>query len=466
MTPRAAAAWPGLVRRFSSLAAAAVGALVLSALPLTWTYAGSWQGLVGTGYGSLVVTKARSSWRSWRSRSRTAARCARRRLRWQRRPPRASAAARRGGDDRPRHRPLRRRQPVRPAARRGPAGRRHGHGRRGRRGVPPQDSRRSACPRSRPCGRAAPRWPRAGSARARPTSGRTSATTWPASSCSARACSPSPRSRRGTGWDRHWPLGLVALAAFVYLRAAANEGAWPFGPTALWHVDAEALQHRMAAGLVLALGLIEWRARARPRPGCRAALPPARARRRGRRAAPHALPRRLPEQGELPRAGHPLDDGRPRRAAGRGALARDPAEPARQPLGRDRRPAWPWWASRSSSSSTRRRTSRSTPEPVRAVSRNRLAGWRVHLSMFRMATMQSAARGVIRAANTTGRGLRRLGIETVSLDERCSSRRRAGRRVSRISAATSSASRCSWSSKVWRRRRGSRCSAASWLAAI
>ena len=32
--------------------------------------------------------------------------------------------------------------------------------------------------------------------------------------------------------------------------------------------------------------------------------------------------------------------------------------------------------------------------------------------------MQSAARGVIRAANTTGRGLRRLGFETVSLDER------------------------------------------------
>jgi hypothetical protein len=38
--------------------------------------------------------------------------------------------------------------------------------------------------------------------------------------------------------------------------------------------------------------------------------------------------------------------------------------------------------------------------------------------MFRVSTMQSAARGVIRAANTTGRGLRRLGIETVSLDER------------------------------------------------
>src|SRR4030095_13464811 len=55
---RTAAAWPTLVRRFSGLAAAAVGVLLLSALPLTWTYAGSWRGLVGTGYGSLVVTKA------------------------------------------------------------------------------------------------------------------------------------------------------------------------------------------------------------------------------------------------------------------------------------------------------------------------------------------------------------------------------------------------------------------------
>ena len=55
---RVAAAWPGLVRRFSGLAAASVGALVLSAVPLAWTYTASWQGLAGTGYGSLVVTKA------------------------------------------------------------------------------------------------------------------------------------------------------------------------------------------------------------------------------------------------------------------------------------------------------------------------------------------------------------------------------------------------------------------------
>jgi putative copper resistance protein D len=65
------------------------------------------------------------------------------------------------------------------------------------------------------------------------------------------------------GGGRHWPLGFVALAAFVYLRAAANEGTWPFGTVPLWHIDAEGIQHRIAALLVLALGALEWRARAR-----------------------------------------------------------------------------------------------------------------------------------------------------------------------------------------------------------
>jgi putative copper resistance protein D len=67
-----------------------------------------------------------------------------------------------------------------------------------------------------------------------------------------------------SGGGRHWPLGFVALAAFVYLRAAANEGTWPFGTVPLWKIDAEGIQHRIAALLVLALGVLEWRARARP----------------------------------------------------------------------------------------------------------------------------------------------------------------------------------------------------------
>jgi copper resistance protein D len=70
----------------------------------------------------------------------------------------------------------------------------------------------------------------------------------------------------GGGWGRHWPLGFLALAAFVYLRAASNEGTWPFGATPLGAIDAEGIQHRIAAALVLGIGLLEWRARTNPDP--------------------------------------------------------------------------------------------------------------------------------------------------------------------------------------------------------
>jgi copper resistance protein D len=70
-----------------------------------------------------------------------------------------------------------------------------------------------------------------------------------------------------TGWERHWPLGFVALAVLVFLRSAANEDAWPFGPAPIWQIPAEGLQHWLAALLVLVLGLLEWRVRARPRSG-------------------------------------------------------------------------------------------------------------------------------------------------------------------------------------------------------
>jgi putative copper resistance protein D len=70
-------------------------------------------------------------------------------------------------------------------------------------------------------------------------------------------------------WARHWPLGLVGLAVFVFLRTSASEGTWPFGPTGVWEnalASAEPLQHRIGAALALSLGLLEWRARARRRP--------------------------------------------------------------------------------------------------------------------------------------------------------------------------------------------------------
>jgi putative copper resistance protein D len=65
-------------------------------------------------------------------------------------------------------------------------------------------------------------------------------------------------------WARYWPLGLVGLAVFIFLRTSASEGTWPFGPTGVIEnalANAEALQHRLGAALALALGLFEWRAR-------------------------------------------------------------------------------------------------------------------------------------------------------------------------------------------------------------
>jgi putative copper resistance protein D len=268
---RVAAAWPGLVRRFSGLAAASVGALVLSAVPLAWTYTASWQGLAGTGYGSLVVTKAALLLTVLA-------------LAFvNRRTVRASDVS----DGSP---ALRRRLPglaeaeaiilvvvlfaaaslsAQPPAVDQPAADTATVGE-------VAEVFRPKIPELRVPSRDAMQRSRAemtaGGKRTREAylwsnfSHNVAGLILLGTSLFALAAIAG-----GTGWDRHLPLGLVALAAFVYLRAAANEGAWPFGSTALWHIDAEGLQHRMAAGLVLALGLVEWRARTRPRLG--SALP-------------------------------------------------------------------------------------------------------------------------------------------------------------------------------------------------
>lgn len=54
----AKSAWPRAVVRFGALGVGSVVLLLLTGLPLAWTYIGSWDGLFGTGYGCLVVTKA------------------------------------------------------------------------------------------------------------------------------------------------------------------------------------------------------------------------------------------------------------------------------------------------------------------------------------------------------------------------------------------------------------------------
>ncbi|MGB8274573.1 MAG: copper resistance protein, partial [Alphaproteobacteria bacterium] len=74
---------------------------------------------------------------------------------------------------------------------------------------------------------------------------------------------------KGFGWCRHWPLGFVVLAVMLLLRS--DPETWPLGPISFLESlkDAEVLQHRVAMLVALALGLLEWRARAAPRPGSR-----------------------------------------------------------------------------------------------------------------------------------------------------------------------------------------------------
>ena len=259
----AAAAWPVLVRRFSTLAAAAVGALVLSALPLTWAYTGSWPALVGTGYGSLVLTKA------------TLLLAVLGVAFVNRRAVRADDGLEAASTSRGRVPRLAEAETIvlvmilfaaaslsaqPPAADQSPADTAT-VGEVVEVFRPKIPSLHMPSPEAMRQSRTAMA---AGAARTR------EAYLWSNFSHNVSGLILLGTSlfalvglASGARWYRHWPLGFVALAVFVYLRAAANEGVWPLGPTPLWHVGAEALQHGMAAGLVLALGLTEWRARAR-----------------------------------------------------------------------------------------------------------------------------------------------------------------------------------------------------------
>jgi copper resistance protein D len=60
-------------------------------------------------------------------------------------------------------------------------------------------------------------------------------------------------------WARHWPLVFVGLAALIFLRADPEN--WPLGPNGFWEscLEADVLQHRMFALLVVAFAIYEWR---------------------------------------------------------------------------------------------------------------------------------------------------------------------------------------------------------------
>ncbi len=63
----------------------------------------------------------------------------------------------------------------------------------------------------------------------------------------------------GGGWARHWPLVFLALGLFILIRADPEN--WPLGPRGFWESfqAPEVLQHRLAVLLVAAFAIFEWR---------------------------------------------------------------------------------------------------------------------------------------------------------------------------------------------------------------
>ena len=263
--PALDARWPELVARFSRLAMGAVIALVASAVPLAWTYTGSTSALVGTGYGSLVVTKillllaALALGAINFSTVRGAASSPHPSPALRARLPRlveaeaillvmiVFTASALSSQPPAIDLPLRERATVGEVAEVF------------RPKVPSLETPSVDAMRRNRVSAAAGAERSVDAYRWSNFSHNGAGLILLAMSLFALAGFLS-----GRRWGRHWPLGFVALAAFVYLRAAANEGAWPFGATPLSAIDAEGIQHRIAAALVLGLGLLEWRARARP----------------------------------------------------------------------------------------------------------------------------------------------------------------------------------------------------------
>jgi putative copper resistance protein D len=76
-------------------------------------------------------------------------------------------------------------------------------------------------------------------------------------------------------WARHWPLIFLGLAAFLFVRN--DPRAWPLGPAGFWEsmVLPDVLQHRVVVLLVVSLGIFEWMVRSGrlTRPGGRLVFP-------------------------------------------------------------------------------------------------------------------------------------------------------------------------------------------------
>jgi copper resistance protein D len=64
-------------------------------------------------------------------------------------------------------------------------------------------------------------------------------------------------------WAGHWPLALLGLAGFMFVRN--DPGAWPLGPQGFWEglATPTVLQHRVFVLLVVVFGIFEWMVRTR-----------------------------------------------------------------------------------------------------------------------------------------------------------------------------------------------------------
>ena len=64
--------------------------------------------------------------------------------------------------------------------------------------------------------------------------------------------------RAGVGWARHWPLALLGMALFLFLRS--DPEVWPLGDIGFWASlrDVEVFQHRVFVVLIVLFALFEW----------------------------------------------------------------------------------------------------------------------------------------------------------------------------------------------------------------
>ena len=260
--PRAEVVWPTVVRRFSRVAIGSVAVLALAAVPLTLAYVGSVAGLLGTGYGSLIVTKGLLMGAALALGGTS------------------FLTARRAGAERVRTRvpSLVEAETILMVALLFTAAALSSQ-------PPAVDTPGERATPAELVEVFRPKWPTLGTpslARKRQETSdpfavvgneRTATQySWSNFSHNVAGLFLLPMSLlaladvgRRRALARHWPLGFVGLAIFISLRSFASEGVWPFGSKPPWSVDAEALQHQIGALLALTLGVIEWRARTAPR---------------------------------------------------------------------------------------------------------------------------------------------------------------------------------------------------------